>query len=96
MNGLRGWPFALTLLGTLSLASFGGPFLILLVVMGGESNRWPPDRSIEWIVTGAVVALELVLLVACVTIRWWGRPFLDPTPDPSPVPKSNEGPAIIP
>ncbi len=37
------------LLGAMTLVSFGGPFVILVVVRGGPSARWPPDRPVEWI-----------------------------------------------
>jgi hypothetical protein len=43
---LPGLPYFL--LGGLTCASFGGPFVILVVVSGGGSARWPPDRPVEW------------------------------------------------
>lgn len=61
------------LLAALSLNSFAGPFLILVVVMGGESNRWPPDRPVEWIVGGTVIVFEIVLLAACLTAGGWSK-----------------------
>jgi hypothetical protein len=61
-------PFAL--LGGLTLACFGGPFA-LLVIRGGPSGDWPPDRAVEWIVIAMVLALVLGLFVACVTVGWW-------------------------
>jgi hypothetical protein len=61
-------PFAL--LGLLTLACFGGPFA-LLVVRGGPSGDWPPDRPVEWIVIAAVLLAVLALFVACVTVGWW-------------------------
>ena len=36
----------------MTVVSFGGPFLILVVVRGGASADWPPDRAIEWITIG--------------------------------------------
>jgi hypothetical protein len=63
-------PFAL--LGLLTLASFGGPFA-LLIVRGGDHNGWPPDRAIEWIVIALVFTTTTALFVACVTIGWWYR-----------------------
>jgi len=62
------------LLAALSVVCFGGPFLIVGVIGGGQSSRWPPDRPIEWLTIGAVMALFLALFVACVSIRVWYRP----------------------
>ena len=56
---------AYVLLGLLTLATFGGYFLIGHVLSGGERPGWPPDRAVEWGVfagvTGAVVGLILGL-----------------------------------
>ncbi len=56
---------AYVLLGLLTLATFGGYFLIGYVLKGGESPAWPPDRQVEWGVfagvTGSVVGLMLGL-----------------------------------
>ena len=56
---------AYVLLGLLTLATFGGYFLIGHVLAGGASPRWPPDRPVEWGVfagvTGAVAGLILGL-----------------------------------
>jgi hypothetical protein len=56
---------AYLLLGLLTLATFGGYFLIGYVLKGGASPAWPPDRMVEWGVfggvTGAVVGLILGL-----------------------------------
>jgi hypothetical protein len=59
------------LLGAMSLASFGGPFVILIVVRGGPSARWPPDRAIEWVAIALVFGLVTALFAACVSIAWW-------------------------
>jgi hypothetical protein len=67
------WPFAL--LGAMTLVSFGGPFLILVVVQGGASAHWPPDRALEWITIALVLGLFAALFVACVTIGWWYPPL---------------------
>ena len=53
----------------MTLVSFGGPFVIVGVIWGGDSAGWPPDRPIEWVTIGLVLALFLVLFVACVSIR---------------------------
>ena len=68
-------PYVLLL--AMSVVSFGGPFLIVGVLRGGESSRLPPDRPVEWLVIGLVFVLFLVLFVACLSIRSWFRP--DPT-----------------
>jgi hypothetical protein len=56
---------AYVLFGLLTLATFGGYFLIGYVLKGGPSPSWPPDRPVEWAtfagVTGAVVGLLLGL-----------------------------------
>jgi hypothetical protein len=56
---------AYVLFGLLTLATFGGYFLIGHVLSGGERPGWPPDRQVEWGVfagvTGAVVALMIGL-----------------------------------
>jgi hypothetical protein len=58
------WPWLLFALMT--LASFGGPFLIWAVIRGGESPDWPPDRLIEWVVFGGIVSLVVALFLLCV------------------------------
>ncbi len=62
------------LLVAMTVVSFGGPFVIVGVVRGGDSARWPPDRPLEWVTIGLVLALFLILFVACVSIRLWSRP----------------------
>jgi hypothetical protein len=62
------------LLAAMTVVSFGGPFVIVGVIWGGDSAAWPPDRPIEWVTIGMVLALFLVLFVACVSIRLWCRP----------------------
>ena len=59
------------LLAAMTVVSFGGPFVIVGVIWGGDSASWPPDRPIEWVTIGMVLALFLVLFVACVSIRLW-------------------------
>jgi len=62
------------LLVAMTLVSFGGPFLMLVVVRGGPSALWPPDRPVEWITIAVVISLAIVLFSACVTIGWWCPP----------------------
>jgi hypothetical protein len=73
----------LVLLGLMTLATFAGPFVIGVVLRGGESKGWPPDRPVEWLtffgITGAVVAL----LAACLTVGLWSLPRPRP-PGPGP------------
>ncbi len=40
---------AYILLGLMTVLCFGGPFLIAVLLWGGERSGWPPDRPIEWI-----------------------------------------------
>jgi hypothetical protein len=54
----------------LTLVCFAGPFA-LLIIGGGSSAEWPPDRPVEWIVIVLVGATAAALFVACVTIGWW-------------------------
>jgi hypothetical protein len=72
------------LLIAMSVVSFGGPFLIVGVLWGGKSSRWPPDRPIEWATIGAVFVLFLTLFAACVGIRGWYRPERAPRDETAP------------
>jgi hypothetical protein len=63
----------LVMLGLMTLASFGGPLLIFVVVRGGSRATWPPDRAVEWWVIGGVIGLVVVLMGACVTCGWWAK-----------------------
>ena len=56
----------LVMLGVMSIAAFGGPFLVRTVLAGGSNRQWPPDRPIEWYVligTCSLVAAMMVLLL---------------------------------
>jgi hypothetical protein len=64
----------LVLLGLLTVASVAGPFVIFLTVRGGARPEWPPDRPVEWWVTGLICAAVVVLMGACVTSGIWARP----------------------
>jgi hypothetical protein len=59
------------LLGLLSVICFGGPLPVWLVLGGGTSGVWPPDRPIEWLVVGVVITAAAALFVACITVGWW-------------------------
>jgi hypothetical protein len=67
------------LLGAMTLVSFGGPFAMLVVLQGGPSAQWPPDRAIEWITIGLVVGLMITLFCACISIRVWYSAGADAT-----------------
>ena len=72
MNRIPRSPLCPTvLLGAMTLVSFGGPFVVFVVIRGGSSADWPPDRPLEWITIGVVFGLVIALFVACVTIGWW-------------------------
>ncbi len=57
------WP--LVLLGVMTLLSFGGPVVIGLILRGGGSATWPPDRPIEWAVLFVISGLVAALMLAC-------------------------------
>jgi hypothetical protein len=61
------------LLGAMTLVSFGGPVAMLVVVRGGSSADWPPDRAIEWLTIGAIFGLFITIFIACVSISLWYR-----------------------
>ncbi len=58
----------LVLLGLQTLMTLGGPLAILLVLRGGRSRSWPPDRSVEWMTFWAVVTVFVALMLACLAI----------------------------
>jgi hypothetical protein len=74
MNANGRLPLPYVFLSALSLVTFGGPLLMYVVVRGGESARWPPDRAWEWITIVLVLSLFIALFVACVTNGWWCPP----------------------
>jgi hypothetical protein len=61
------------LLAAMTFVSFVGPFVLLGVLHGGASGKWPPDRPVEWAVVIVVVGLVLGLFGACVSIGRWHR-----------------------
>lgn len=66
------WP--LVLLGLLTVATLGGPFLIFLAIQGGPRPEWPPDRPIEWWIFGLVCGAVVVLMAACLAAGLRARP----------------------
>jgi hypothetical protein len=63
----------LVLLGLMSLVTFTGPFAIVLVIRGGESAVWPPDRPVEWWTFGVVTLAVVAMMIGCVTAGRWSR-----------------------
>jgi hypothetical protein len=59
-------PFVLLFLMT--LAAFGGPVAIGLVLRGGPSPNWPPDRPVEWITFAGICSLVLGIMAVSVMI----------------------------
>jgi hypothetical protein len=67
-------PLPYIVLSALSVVTFGGPLLIFVIVRGGGSRNWPPDRALEWITVIGVFSLFVALFIACVTNGWWSPP----------------------
>jgi hypothetical protein len=63
----------LVLLGLMSLVTFTGPFAIFLVIRGGKSAVWPPDRPVEWWIFGVVTLAVVAMMIGCVTAGRWSR-----------------------
>jgi hypothetical protein len=59
------------LLAAMTAVSFGGPLVIMIVLAGGESPKWPPDRPIEWAVFMGIVGFASLLILLGLTIRVW-------------------------
>ena len=53
------------LLGLMSFFSLVGPFLIFLVLKGGDREGWPPDRPVEWWAFGLITGLVMIWMTAC-------------------------------
>lgn len=57
----------------MTVATFGGPLVFGLVLRGGPSRRWPPDRPIEWwalwLTSGTVLALMIGTIAASVGLQ---------------------------
>jgi hypothetical protein len=67
----------------MTLFSFGGPFAFGYVLAGGSSNRWPPDRAVEWVTLLGISAAVLILMTACLSLALVNRKAMLRTPDPS-------------
>ncbi len=73
-----------------SVVSFGGPFLLMLVIGGGRNPKWPPDRPIEWITFGVVMTIACVLFLLCLSIRLWLPRMQSTGANPAPSSKSSD------
>ena len=79
-------PFVL--LGLMTSFTIGGPFLIGLVLQGGASPNWPPDRPVEWATVLGVSGVVLGLMLACLSLGFrtrqtLGRPVASVDPSAS-------------
>jgi hypothetical protein len=68
---MRRPPLPYLLLAVMTLIMFGGPFAIVMVMSGGASDGWPPDRPVEWITLLVLVGLAVVLFFTSISIRLW-------------------------
>ncbi len=59
---------AMLLLAMMTCAAFGGPVVIGVVLRGGPSPKWPPDRPIEWATLFGVSGLVLALMILAVAV----------------------------
>lgn len=56
------------LLIVMTVAVLSGPLAIGLVLRGGESPNWPPDRMVEWATFIGVSGGVFALLILCVAL----------------------------
>jgi hypothetical protein len=61
---------ALLLLGLMSLTTFVAAPALFLVLRGGQSPQWPPDRPIEWGWFYAVSGGGAILFLASLIAAW--------------------------
>jgi hypothetical protein len=59
---------AMALLAVMTIAAFGGPVGIGVVLRGGNSPKWPPDRPVEWAALFGVSGLVLALMLAAIAV----------------------------
>ena len=74
-------PFVL--LGLMTATTISGPLLIGLVLKGGPSPTWPPDRAVEWVAVLGTSALVLVLMGLCLSMAWTTRQTLSGEESPA-------------
>jgi heme/copper-type cytochrome/quinol oxidase subunit 3 len=57
----------------MTTATFGGPLAISVVLRGGRSPDWPPDRAVEWVTLAGtstlVIALIAITIAASLAIQ---------------------------
>ncbi len=53
----------LAILGVMTVVSFGGPFALRAILMGGAQPGWPPDRPVEWIALTGICGLVAILMI---------------------------------
>lgn len=59
-------PFVL--LGLMTAFTFGGPVGFGLVLRGGRSPDWPPDRAVEWWTLAGISGMVVALMAACIVV----------------------------
>lgn len=64
----------------LSIATFAGPMGFGLILRGGPSPAWPPDRAVEWAYLLGNAGLIVVLMGAIVVIGVRGTRASTPGP----------------
>lgn len=74
MSGAKSQPVskaAYGLLGAMTAVTFAGPPALAWLLSGGEARGWPPDRTVEWVGVGVLLAVFAVVFGACLTVRLW-------------------------
>ncbi len=56
------------LLVLMTMATFGGPLGIWVVLRGGDRPGWPPDRPVEWATLLGTSGLVLGLMILAVAL----------------------------
>src|SRR5262245_50849395 len=46
----------------MTVLAMGGPFLIAIILRGGQNTGWPPDRTVEWVAFAGITTLVLLLM----------------------------------
>ena len=64
------------MLGLMTTLTISGPFLIGVVLRGGDSPNWPPDRPVEWATMLGVSGAVLGLMLACFSLGFRTRQTL--------------------
>jgi hypothetical protein len=56
------------ILGVMTVLLFGGPLTFALVLRGGASPNWPPDRPIEWTCLIGLLGMVVVLMALSIPL----------------------------